>query len=131
MADKCTGIKSNPDIAGIGVSLRHPCFSRLYIAHWMITSLDPLQFLHHDARLYLYTRGGLHRRTSEWDIQELHHQRSRSPLYRRNPDHAGGLGPVSRISRVVYHVFLQYRLSVRYVLMSIQSSFSRIDRKSG
>ena len=79
----------------------------------MITSLGPHQFLYHGTRLYLYTREGLHGRPSVWDIQELHHQRSQSPLYRRNPDRAGEVGPVSRNNRDVYHIFLKYRLLVR------------------
>jgi hypothetical protein len=97
----------------------------------MTTSLDPPQFLHHDTRRYPYTREGVHGKTFEWDIQELRHQRSRSPLYRRNPVHAGEVGPVSRNSLDLYPSLLEFRHSVRYVFASIQPSFSRIDRKEG
>jgi hypothetical protein len=105
MADKC--IISNPDIAGIGVSLfaiRGSVDSMLLIV--MPRPLDSREFLHHDTLRYLYTREEVHGRISVWDIQELGYQRSRYPLYRRNSNHTGEVGPISRDGRDVYLVFL-------------------------
>lgn len=92
----------------------------------MPTSLDPHQLLHHDTLRYPYTREGVHGRTSEWDIQELHYQRSRSPIYRRDPDRAEDVGPVSRNIRDLYPILLQCCLSVWYVLRSFNHNSQKL-----